>query len=250
MRLLEWFSQGALDGPASPETGYQGRVGNAQPLGPICQQHSLTIVGQANVAATVSRLLGVRRPSAVFGTVRAVVVNSVEGVFRRRARPHVSVEVLEGLPALTYYDPTSAVVGPSRVVAVSAATTHPHPHGMFRKASSRAVGFARCTPGLNAKASTGARAHPKVATADTDDFPAIASARPHQLPDGCWRIGQDDQTTESLAGGQRDTLHGYSEPPIPDAAPRDGANIAGASCVNYTTCVARMIPPEASHAAS
>jgi hypothetical protein len=59
-------------------------------------------------------------PTAIFRAVWAVVIDSVDGVIRRRTLPHVSQEVGELFPAVTNEDPPSAVVLEVRPIGIGA----------------------------------------------------------------------------------------------------------------------------------
>lgn len=66
----------------------------------------MSIKFNPTVASLIICLFFPRCPTAVFGRVWTVIVNAVEGVFWRRALPHIGYKVLKFLPTLT--DPNSA----------------------------------------------------------------------------------------------------------------------------------------------
>lgn len=74
-----------------------------------------------------------RRPSAVPRRIWAVIVRvAVNGVPRRRARPHVCIKRLEALaPFVANVDPTAAIVRVAGIVRVFAALDNACPTVVF-----------------------------------------------------------------------------------------------------------------------
>jgi hypothetical protein len=119
---------------------YQVALGNTESLGSLGQCHRLSEHRDVTVGSGIGRLLPLRRPIAIIGGVRAVVVATLQRLVRR-TRSHVSVEVLEAIaPPLTDRDaaPTVAVV--VRPLGLMAATPHVRPNpvlGRLRHSVSR-----------------------------------------------------------------------------------------------------------------
>ena len=87
--------------------------------------------------APILHLLTSRRPLAIGGVVIAIVVDAVDGVVRRRLKPHVGKEVRERmLPSVAHTDSSAAVVSVGVVLLVVAAITHVLPSDVLGR-----VGF-------------------------------------------------------------------------------------------------------------
>jgi hypothetical protein len=79
-------------------------------------------------------LLSRRRPPAVGGLVIPVIVDSVDGVFRRRTRPHIFIERGEAVPpSVANRDPASTVVTKARSDWVEAPLFHRSPGSPLRR---------------------------------------------------------------------------------------------------------------------
>lgn len=172
----------------------------------VCQLRPMVPISPR--AQTVHALLAPRRPSAVLGRVRSVVVDAVEGVLRGGLRSHVGKEGVEATtPAVAYRDPSAAVGGVATMRRLLASSDHAvvgSREGMSveqeaPREPASAVTLRERFP-LDAAARLGVSAH-EVGCAHDRATPAIALARPGHLlvPVGAGPRN-DVQTAEALAG--------------------------------------------------
>lgn len=107
---------------------------NAKLIRPRRNALSFSKHGVQPIAAHVPLLFANRRPPAIPRLIISVVVRiAVNGMFWRRSRTHVGVEVLELAPAFTDCNSASAVAAPSRPVRVAASLPHTRPRSIFRR---------------------------------------------------------------------------------------------------------------------
>jgi len=95
---------------ATSKAGAQAVIGNVQFPRPVCNGLRLALIGHVVVTARIVRLLYLCSPSTIIGRVRAVIVDSFDGVLRGWTRPHVfekSSEVIA--PAVADGDPTCSI---------------------------------------------------------------------------------------------------------------------------------------------
>lgn len=85
-------------------------------------------------SATVIRLRLSVRPSTVAGLVVAIIINSIERIFRSRSRSHVGKETLERSPTLTDSDPTAAIVRKRMIIRILATLPHRIPERILWRA--------------------------------------------------------------------------------------------------------------------
>lgn len=114
-----------LDDSPEPE----GSILNTGLFRPLRQRLGSTLVGQCNAIASVVGLVYSVCPSAVFGTVRAIVVDSFHRKLRAGASAHVRVEVLERLdPSVTHVYASASVLGVGLTSLVEAPLTNTAPN--------------------------------------------------------------------------------------------------------------------------
>jgi hypothetical protein len=134
--IYSWLSKRRRDGtlgvPASTEASVDRACAVPSPPSPFMQVRGLAESGEHHVAALVGPLLSHRRPSAILWRVWAVVVNSVDGVLGRRARPHVLKERLKAVsPAVADDNAAPAVVREGLVARGVASLAHTTPCRVF-----------------------------------------------------------------------------------------------------------------------
>jgi len=123
--------EGFFGTPSLTETVQQCVLAQPDTLCPVDSVHGLPLERQQNVPTRVPGLLSLRRPSAVFGAVRAVVVDAVKGIPRAGALPHVRQELLKSTPKWVNIDAPSTVPRITRAVRVGAACPHCAPGTIF-----------------------------------------------------------------------------------------------------------------------
>lgn len=178
--MTKRFRQRSLDRPA----GLQALINRASRQSaewcPLADRLRHSCVLQTrHIVASVVRLLIPCRPTAILLAVRAICVNPVERVARRRAGSHVSQELTKGLvPWLAYRDASTAVPLIGLMVHVSASGTSLHPGAVLRRvfipirATTRQL-FSYQAPTTVCDATSKAlAAHDMRATAITDTSPA------------------------------------------------------------------------------
>ncbi len=148
-RLMDWLSQSLFDWPASREATIERCRTNANMPRPCLDRHRLSECSEQGPAmSAVGSLLLWRRPSDIAGGIGPIVVReTVDGMFLRRARSHVSEEVLERAPSLTDRNAAPAPVLEVLGVRVLASIPHVVPRAILRR-EAHAVGrvgqAARC----------------------------------------------------------------------------------------------------------
>ena len=132
-----------FDRPSITESvAYQGAT-NPQLLAPLCDIERQPIKGNVDIIAPIVCLLLVVCPFAVIGGVGAVVINTIDGMIRAWARPHVFIERFKGFaPARAYGNTSASVVWVARSFLVVAAGTDSLPAIVFWR-SLHAVSAAR-----------------------------------------------------------------------------------------------------------
>lgn len=227
-----WNSQNAVNEPSLIYSGEQSGGVDPTAFAPLGERQRLAVVGQTKIRSNVSSLLNLRSPSAVLGSVGAVVVDAVEAVSRSWTRSHVGVEVLEGPPSLADRDPATSITS---ILGVLATILHRDPSAVFRTSSQPMLGGDKTTPRdhqLQFQAATRLRAPGQEFAPDYDsDLTAIATAYPLRLlcrrPFGMFP--NNGQASEPLARPKGDTLVGHRASPVLGVAPPDVSSIAVAS---------------------
>ena len=98
-------SDGLGHRPAALNPRSERRVADSYAMGPISKTQRFSNVREEHVCSLVSILGHASCPSAVAWFVIAIVIDPVYGMRGRRSRPHVCIEVGEGIsPALTEAD--------------------------------------------------------------------------------------------------------------------------------------------------
>ena len=168
-------------------------------------------MSQAASCPAVVRLFGRCRPSAISRAIRAIVVDTVNGMMRAGTRPHVAIEDSKVIPFRTHRDAPPAVPLITPVISVSATLPHDDPDVILGRATGRrgaceAVCFAARAsrpPIFITQTSAGSRlAAPKILASDRLFRSAIALTDPPDLTVGVrLRIfPQHSQATKPLTG--------------------------------------------------
>jgi|GEM_PF-6768896 len=139
----------------------------------------------AVVVASIVRLLFARRPTAISRLVVAVVVDTLDRMLRRGARPHVSEEFRKILsPTVGHGDPSATVAMVIRVMLFVATTLGVEPRlilgGAGAPVSARIEGpllSIEATAALRATLPKGLPVHGFLCSAFTAALPVCSSAR-------------------------------------------------------------------------
>ena len=143
--------------------------GNAKVVGPVLCNHSLAGKLNPAIAPRISRLLPVRRPSAIARRIVSVVVDAIYAVSGGRCLAHVGKELPKGSPFRRNGYPASTIVRILRMLRIFAALPHMLPCAPF-------FGVAELV-GIAARAPAALRAE-KYVCARLEDATAFAGAQP------------------------------------------------------------------------
>lgn len=149
--IRPWFSpQGLIVSPTASNSVIQRSGANLRQPRPFAHAVRLAVVGQSNIDRFIVLLLSHRRPAAITRIVMAVIVDPIDRMLRRRARPHVAVEPLEIIrPLMADRNASRAVARPRTGATIKASRFHRMPYGEFRRIcqAMRAVSHvAMCAP--------------------------------------------------------------------------------------------------------
>src|SRR3990167_8619791 len=129
-----WHGQGLIWCPAVPQAVGQCLTLDTDYFSPLRDRVRLPLEGDAMAAARVVALMLLSGPAAILGRVRAVIVDAIKGMPRRRSAADVTQERCKGRA------PLSADVNPSRavqmevpIVRILAATDDVRPGHIFRR---------------------------------------------------------------------------------------------------------------------
>lgn len=100
--------------------------------GPIHHTESFSVNGDHIISASISCLIERSIPNAVIRTIASVIINPLNGMFRRRARPHVGVEIFKLGPTFTDGNTPAAVTTISSIVGIPASASQCEPSFVFR----------------------------------------------------------------------------------------------------------------------
>lgn len=177
---------------------------------PVHDGHRPAVMSQVAIVAPVPALLGLCRPPTIIGAVGAVVVNPVDAVLRRGARPHVGIERGEVVPPLADRDAPPAIVGVCLEARITAASPHATPRAVLGRADHLVIVAAlgrRVDPlptltaaGLGVPSSQGR-------PGNFPDGPAVTPALPVHAPARTGTTKRENgPSAESLAGFKSDRL--------------------------------------------
>lgn len=121
------MNQRLFRAPAVAHSIFENATRQIKAIFPLDEGERLSPERQPHIVASIAMLLDRGRPAAVSRLVIAVIVNPVNRVLGRRARPHIREEVLEGSPAIAHGDTSPAVVPVSGDVGIRASRPHAGP---------------------------------------------------------------------------------------------------------------------------
>lgn len=220
-----WLGDCAGNWPSALHAANQGRERQPCLFGPLPQSQSLSVVCMPVAAISVLSLDIGGCPAAILRRVRAVVVNPVDAMARRRTWSHVSVKVCEGLPSFTDSNSACAVTMIFLIGRIGASSAHATP----RRVAGHVVQSVRTTRRsvcfLSQASARSLVSGPKVDARYPDSLAAIADTVPPKvLLVGFRRRILDSQPAEFLTGRQHDTItrhrrYSFGEPRSVDALP-------------------------------
>lgn len=229
--------QSTLHAPAMLQTPSQGSLLNACFFGPGDKRHGSSRECQQMVPPRISTLLSWRSPSAVLARVGTVVVDAINAVLRRGARPHVGIEVLKGLPPLADGDAATAVPRKFTIPGIQAPLPHAGPDAVFGNLHGEPVRSCPISGLLVFPASTRhSVSGSQVVAAYRSVSATITAAQPSDPPVlSALRIFSEYAQTAKAGADGDDMLNGHPEPPTRGVTPPTVHNNgAGVLCVNYT----------------
>lgn len=112
---------------AAEDPRTQRVVRDARLLAPFNHRLGDPVESHKQAPSEIPHLLSSRGPAAIPGGIGAVVINTVQLMIGRRARPHVSVERAELPPLFAHLDSPPAVILVRRVAGALAASPHARP---------------------------------------------------------------------------------------------------------------------------
>lgn len=150
---------------------------------PFCDCQVLAVIGNAMILGLIIALFDARRPSAIIWGVWAIIVDTVNTVFRRRPCAHIGIEVFERVtPTVADGDSPTTIFAVRSIVGLIAANIQLCPGVIFRAARETMLarryfcGLAQAFP-CQAPTAFG-RSTAKVASSDDGRISAIASTFP------------------------------------------------------------------------
>lgn len=148
---------------------------------------------------SVAGLFGFRCPAAVDRVVVAVVIDSIKGVFRRWAWPHVTQKRLERVsPLVAHLDPTSTPLRKVGRFGIIAAVLHSFPCVVFT-GTTQTVSAVSFLGSLKAQTATGENLLPEITHTRNGFIAAITDAIPTgMLRVITWGLSQRDESAKSL----------------------------------------------------
>lgn len=128
---LDGFRERAFYAPSQFQSSINGVSVDSCRFGPFGQALRFVVVCYQSIVARVAPLNYRCRPSAIFGTVWAIVVDTIQR-HTERARTHIGQEGREGIaPAVTDCDAACAVESEPLIPWVGAAMLHAFPRPVF-----------------------------------------------------------------------------------------------------------------------
>lgn len=153
----------------------------------LCRACSLSLV---------DTLFGLRRPSAIFRAVVAIVVDAVNGMLLRRARSHVSEKRRKGfVPRVAYSNAPAAVAGVGLRASVIAPRAHVYPALILRCC---ACLFAGVSVLANLASARGVVAAPELNTNHNALIAAFATTPPRGASPLSWFNSYDCEVSVDL----------------------------------------------------
>lgn len=130
--IVQWDSQGVLDGNSFSQPCEEARNANAVFGSPVADALSFSESRDYSGASSVPRLAVTRKPLAVLRHVAHRVITSVYGMVGSWSSPHVCQEVGERVaPPKADRDTSSSVILEARAIRIMATVLHGVPNTLF-----------------------------------------------------------------------------------------------------------------------
>jgi len=174
----------------------------AHALRPICEAKRLAVIGNQSIVASITLLLGSRRPSTVFWRIATIIINAFNRVPRRWFTAHVGEKVFVARPALADGDAAFTIVSVLLVLGIIATLFHCDPDAPFSGVITsfgftvREHSFASALAGKTS-ARFGSAFSQGVASGEVF-FSAVAETKPIMTPVCCVAESDDGQASEAL----------------------------------------------------
>ena len=193
--LSAWDSKRFFDAPSAIQPLQNRQRCHRQFLGPVLSDHSSAVERQISILSCVSILLRSGSPSTVLRMVMAFIVNTIDTVLSRWARPHVGVECRKVIaPSVADANATIAIESERLAVHVVASAFHFSPCLMFSgfaKAMFRSMNWHFPAPTSTASSVMAS----KTSSANHNQSSAVALA----FPISTLITAQDSQTAKSMS---------------------------------------------------
>lgn len=234
------LSQNALNGPSFFDPLDERLIADACSFAPSHDWQRQPAERQEESISLVPVLFGAGSPSAIFGGVRAIIVDPVDAVLGRRARSHVGVEAGKVRPLRADGNAPLGVACISRIRRPTA-LMHPCPDAVLR-ASTDSASILESTAharrrSLACQTSARSRVVTQARTSDGTNLTAVAPADPayRSVPRPVLVLVQDSESTEALTRFVGDTMVGHRSYSF-GVTPRGISSTAGAlPRPNFTT---------------
>lgn len=126
-----WCREDTICGPSELGSGAGDTLRPSESLIPIDGAHSLALIRNENIAASIPLLFFACCPPAIMGAVSGIIVDSFKAMSRRGSSAHISNEVLKLTPRRADCDASATVDGIGLIRRVLATLNHRVPHHVF-----------------------------------------------------------------------------------------------------------------------
>lgn len=131
--MLEAGRHCAFESPPPAEPRRKAMTFSTQLCRPFGNELALSVPLDPSVAAVVSVLYSMSRPTAIVRRVPLVIVSAFKGVSRRWSCSHVGTEIVKGEPSLAHANTSRSVVLELVVIWIAATLNHMRPRAVFRR---------------------------------------------------------------------------------------------------------------------
>jgi len=166
------------DAPFGTKAHVYSAAWNSCLFRPFGNRHGFSVMFNNFISRVVSILGYLSCPPAIFGAVVSVIVDSVQRVRCSWSMPHVSNEILKGLPSVAYTNASAAISCVSMVFWSSAPVVHVNPCSMLRRFS---VSVSNCATSLARLSDTFFLCISELATFANKLCSAVAATKPELL---------------------------------------------------------------------
>lgn len=246
---MNWRRQRAVERPRHRRDALTHRgVPETDMPSQILQRSADAMMRQQDCASLIDALRLRCRPSAIGRLVMAVVFDAVDRVSRRGARPHVGVELFEGVePLRTDGNASASIASIATICECRAACNHVRPDGKF-STPRQAMGGRTIDQLFNAQASAGLRhAFLHVAPVRLEDGAAVTLTPHARMSRIGAKEGENRQSPVSIAWLRLGFLTSCARLFAPPAAARMGAATRQTITADNHQCMTRASaePPDA-----